>query len=61
MKPKDEVVEKDDSEVEQKPFKLAGSIQSDLTAEELGEMIDQMRREQAELVRKKFADLYDDD
>jgi len=54
-------VEKDDSEVEQKPFKLAGSIQSDLTAEELGEMIDQMRREQAELVRKKFADLYDDD
>lgn len=56
-------MEKENTEAEQKPFKLAGSImmpegEDDLDVEE---MISQIRREQAELTRNKFEDLYDDD
>lgn len=44
-----------------KPFKLAGSIQSDLTADELEEWLAQNRRDQAELSRKKLDSIFVDD
>jgi PHD/YefM family antitoxin component YafN of YafNO toxin-antitoxin module len=44
-----------------KPFKLAGSIQSDLTADELEEWLAQNRREQAELSRRKLDSIFADD
>lgn len=43
------------------PFKLAGSIQSDLTADELEEWLAQNRRDQAELSRKKLDSIFADD
>jgi hypothetical protein len=49
------------AEAEQEPFKLAGSVRSDLPAEDLGELIDQIRREQAELARRKLESLYGED
>lgn len=56
-------MEKENTEAEQKPFKLAGSIKTPEGEDDLDveEMISQIRREQAELTRKKFEDLYDDD
>ncbi len=56
-------MEKENTEAEQKPFKLAGSIMTPEGEDDLdlGEVIDQIRREQAELTRRKFADLHDDD
>ena len=44
-----------------KPFKLAGSIQSDLTADELEDWLTQNRREQAEMARKRLDALFADD
>ncbi|HLL47898.1 MAG TPA: hypothetical protein VK399_14400 [Longimicrobiaceae bacterium] len=44
-----------------KPFKLAGSMQSDLTADELEEWLAQNRRDQAELSRKKLDSIFVDD
>jgi PHD/YefM family antitoxin component YafN of YafNO toxin-antitoxin module len=48
-------------EAESQPFRLAGSIESDFTAEEIEEWIDQNRREQAELFRKKLDEMFADD
>lgn len=42
------------------PFKLAGSIRSELTADELEEWLDRNRREQAEMRRRKLDALFDD-
>jgi hypothetical protein len=38
-------------------FKLLGSLESDLTAEEIGDWIDENRRHQAALAQAKFTDL----
>lgn len=39
------------------PFRLVGSIQSDLSANELEEAMEENRREQARLAQEKFRDL----
>jgi PHD/YefM family antitoxin component YafN of YafNO toxin-antitoxin module len=40
-----------------KPFRLVGSIESDLSADELEEAMEENRREQARLAEEKFRDL----
>jgi hypothetical protein len=45
-----------------KPFKLAGSLRAvDGNDVDLGEVIDEIRKEQAELARKKMDSIFSDD
>lgn len=46
---------------EKEPFRLAGSIHTDLSDEELDEFFARNRREQAELARKKLESIFADD
>ncbi|MDP9347726.1 MAG: hypothetical protein M3P24_01050 [Gemmatimonadota bacterium] len=53
-------MEKQPQEEEKKPFRLAGSIQMPEGAD-LVEILEENRRIQAKLARKKFEDLFDDE
>jgi PHD/YefM family antitoxin component YafN of YafNO toxin-antitoxin module len=48
-------------EAESRPFRLAGSMRSHLSEDELDDWLDRNRKEQAELARKKMDAIFADD